>query len=129
MKDQIVLQERKYIWKNNMGLFVSSHGASGGIFTVWNSHQFHLVASKGALHWMLIKLEHISSGNHFTIINVYVPNQYHDKLECWGSLLELSETESMDNLIIVGDFNTAIYHWEKRGVPLSEIPPMNIYKT
>jgi hypothetical protein len=42
----------------------------------------------------------------FTIINVYMPKNYLEKDECWGSLLGLANGNLPQNLIIVGDYNT-----------------------
>jgi hypothetical protein len=42
----------------------------------------------------------------YSIINVYMPNTYLEKLECWGPLQDLATENSPQNLIIVGDFNT-----------------------
>jgi len=114
MKDQAILQECKHIWKNSMGLSIISWGASGGIYTLWKPHQFQLVASKDSLHSMLLKLLHLSSRKNFIIVNVYMPNQYQEKIICWRSLLEMMESKSIDNLIIVGEFNTTLHHWENR---------------
>jgi endonuclease/exonuclease/phosphatase family metal-dependent hydrolase len=93
-----------------MGLAVNSRGASGGICTLWQPRQFQLIASEETIHSLLVKLVHINSGKHFTIISIYMPNQYHEKLACWKSLIALSEFETLNNLILVGDFNTTMYH-------------------
>jgi endonuclease/exonuclease/phosphatase family metal-dependent hydrolase len=73
------------------------------------------VASKESLHWLSVKLTHLLSSKHFIIVNVYLPNQHREKMDCWRSLLEMSKSESVENIIIVGDFNTTLHHWEKRG--------------
>jgi exonuclease III len=51
----------------------------------------------------------------YSIINVYMPNNYLEKVECWRSLQDLANENSPQNLIIVGDFNTTRGLKEKRG--------------
>jgi endonuclease/exonuclease/phosphatase family metal-dependent hydrolase len=46
------------------------------------------------------------SGMLYSIINVYMPNNYTKKFECWQSLLDLATENPPRNLIIAGDFNT-----------------------
>jgi exonuclease III len=41
MKDSSVLQERRYFWKNNTEIAVSSRGASGGLCTLWSRNSFN----------------------------------------------------------------------------------------
>jgi hypothetical protein len=50
----------------------------------------------------------------FSIINVYIPNNY-KKIECWQSLLDLAKENPPQNLIIARDFNTTRASKEKRG--------------
>jgi hypothetical protein len=52
-------------------------------------------------------------GKPYIVINVYVPNKYHEKRECRRSLLSFSKEYSLDNFIFAGDFNSTIHHGEK----------------
>jgi hypothetical protein len=49
---------------------------------------------------MMASLSRKSTGKIFTIINVYMPNNYLEKVECWGSLLDLANGNLPQNLII-----------------------------
>jgi hypothetical protein len=43
-------------------------------------------------HWIMVKLVHLPSGMLFHIFNVYIPNNYWEKSECWDSLLGIGES-------------------------------------
>jgi hypothetical protein len=63
----------------------------------------------------MVKLVHLSSGMSYHIFNVYMPNNYWEKVECWDSLLGLGDSRFTQNCIIAGDFNTTMHLREKRG--------------
>jgi hypothetical protein len=63
----------------------------------------------------MVKLSKISSGMIFSIINVYMPNNYWEKVECWGSLLDLANGNLFQNFIIAREFNITRCLREKRG--------------
>jgi endonuclease/exonuclease/phosphatase family metal-dependent hydrolase len=68
-----------------------------------------------AENWLLVKLSMISSGMFIYVINVYMPNNYREKLDCWDSLLSLENGDFSHNCILAGDFNITRTLKEKRG--------------
>jgi len=63
----------------------------------------------------MVNLLKKDSGMQYSIINVYMPNNYIEKNECWQSLFDLANENPPIYLIIVGDFNTTRGTKEKRG--------------
>jgi hypothetical protein len=63
----------------------------------------------------MVSLTRKATGMVYSIINVYMPNNYMEKIECWQSLQDLATENPPQNLIIVGDFNTTRGLKEKRG--------------
>jgi len=64
--------------------------------------------------WILVKIIHLPSNNFFHLFNVYIPNNYNEKLECLNSLTGIQDLNYGVNNIIVGDFNTTLHQKEKR---------------
>lgn len=114
MKGKDVLLEMQKIWKTSIGAAISARGASGGICTLWNPKIFHLDSKYEVAHWLMTKLVHLPSGKAFPIINVYMPNNYWEKVECWESLMSIRDIRFQQNCIIVADFNTTMHLNEKR---------------
>jgi endonuclease/exonuclease/phosphatase family metal-dependent hydrolase len=94
---------------------VSSRGASGRIKIIWKMEDFDLQAQMQTQFWLMVNLLNKVTGMLFSIINVYIPNNYNEKIECWQSLIDLAKENPPQNLIIVGDFNTTRASKEKRG--------------
>jgi exonuclease III len=115
MKGKESLLEMQQLWRTSTGATISARGASGGICTLWNLEIFQLDKSHEATHWLMVKLVHLPSGKIFPIINVYMPNNYWEKAECWESLLGIRDIGFHQNCIIVGDFNTTMHLSEKGG--------------
>jgi hypothetical protein len=65
---------------------------------------------------------HLPTGKILPIINVYMHNNYWEKLDCWDSLLGISESGFHQNCIITRDFNIAINLKEKRGGSIIRYP-------
>jgi len=51
-----------------------------------------------------------------------MPNNHHEKIQCWKSLLGLQNLSTYSRFIIVGDFNTTLHPKEKRGGSLVRDP-------
>jgi exonuclease III len=109
------LREMKQIWKTSSGTTLNARGASGGICTMWNTHLYREEQIVESTHWTLVKLKHLQSGIIYPICNVYMPNNYWEKRECWDSLMKIKELGAQDNCIIAGDFNTTLHQGEKKG--------------
>jgi exonuclease III len=109
------LREMKQIWKTSSGTTLNARGASGGICTVWNTQFFREEQTVESTHWSLVKLKHLQSGITYPICNVYMPNNYWEKRECWESLMKIKELGAQNNCIIAGDFNTTLHQGGKKG--------------
>jgi exonuclease III len=122
LREDCVLQDSKPFWKPSTGKEISSRGASGGICTLWNSQRFILADFQQSQHWFLTKLWNNTSRKSVSIINVYVPNLYQEKLDCWRSLFNIVEDYSNNEVILSCDFNTTLYPWENKGGSLVQDP-------
>jgi hypothetical protein len=63
----------------------------------------------------MVQLKHLPSGIIYPIFNVYIPNNYWEKVECWESLLGIKDVGFQQNCIMAGDFNTTLHINEKNG--------------
>jgi hypothetical protein len=106
------------IWKASDGVALNARGVSGGICTTWNTTVFREDQRLESTHWVLVHLKHLPSGIIYPIFNVYMPNNYWEKIECWESLMRVKEVGLHQNCIIVGDFNTTLHQGEKKEVLL-----------
>ena len=52
-------------WKDNKCVSINSRGASGGIYTVWDSNKFQIMDMLQSQHWIYIGLVIIESNMHF----------------------------------------------------------------
>jgi exonuclease III len=91
MREQETLKDLQKIWNNCDGRAVSSRGASGGIKILWKMEDFDLQAQMQTQFWLMVNLLNKVSGMLFSIINVYIPNNYNEKIECWQSLIDLAK--------------------------------------
>jgi hypothetical protein len=107
--------------KKNKGVVIGARGASGGLCTLWNTDHFQLEEIHQALNWIMVNLLHLPSGMNYHIVNIYMPNNYWEKVDCWNSLLNLASVDPLPNLILEGDFNITRHLKEKRGAPLFDI--------
>jgi len=114
MKDNEVLQASSFMWKSSQGKAISSRGASGGIYTLWNFHLFEIEDWESESNWILVSLRHQPTGKLFSIINIYMPSINRDKDMCWNSLFSLQNRIRPSLFIFVGDFNTTLHSCEKR---------------
>jgi exonuclease III len=109
------LREMKQIWNPGSGAAISARGASGGICTVWNAQTFKEEQRVDSNHWTLVKLKHLQIGITYPICNVYMPNNFWEKKDCWETLMKIKELDAQENCIIAGDFNTTMHQREKKG--------------
>jgi exonuclease III len=99
LRDTEILLEMQKNWKKSKGSTISARGASGGLCTLWNSELFLLDEIFQETNWIMVKLIHLASGKIYHIVNIYMPNNYWEKVECWNSLLSLASTDPLPNLI------------------------------
>jgi exonuclease III len=115
MEEIVALESAKKALKNNNGLALSSTGASGDILTLWDEKLWQLEVSFRAKHWILTILRNKDFDSKYSFINVYMPNQYSEKLDCWSSLFALKDSIDLNTVIVGGDFNTHLNQGEKKG--------------
>ena len=115
MQGTYALREMQQIWKESDGATLNARGALGGICTIWNTTVFREEHRLESTHWVLVHLKNLPPGIIYPIFNVYMPNNYWEKIECWESLMKIKETGIHNNFIIVGDFNTTLNQGGKKG--------------
>eukprot|EP00253_Pinus_taeda_P019808 PITA_19808 len=101
--------------KNFSGTSSDSRGASGGITVMWNNQHWDCKSSFLNQNWLRINLSHKDESCDLIIYNVYIPNQYREKEQCWKELKEDMDNEQNPNIILAGDFNLVLHANEKRG--------------
>jgi exonuclease III len=79
------------------------------------SNIFSLHSWQSTMHWIKTSLLHLPTGKILTVINVYMPTIYQEKIDCWSSLQNLQDSLELKDLIIVGDLNTTLHPKEKKG--------------
>jgi exonuclease III len=113
--DLETLNDLQKNWNYCDGRVVSSIGASGGIRIFWKRANFDLQSQVQTQFWIRVNLLNKISGMLYSIINVYILNNYNEKIECWQSLIDLDNGSPLQNLIITGDFKTTRAAMQKRG--------------
>ena len=88
LEETAFLQTSKKFWKKKGATALSSRGASGGIGTLWDERKFEAMAIKNNTHWILTVLKQKDTNSLVSIINIYAPNSYGEKINCWNLLRE-----------------------------------------
>eukprot|EP00253_Pinus_taeda_P025196 PITA_25196 len=101
--------------KNFSGASNNSRGASGGITTMWNNQYWDCKSTIINQNWLRTNLSSKEENWDLIIYNVYIPNHYREKEQCWKDLKENIENEQNPNIILAGDFNLVLHANEKRG--------------
>ena len=114
LEETAFLQTSKKIWKKKGVAALSSRGASGGIGTLWDERKFEAIVIKNSTHWILTVLKHKDTNSLVSLINLYAPNSYSEKIECWNLLRE-ERNNLQGNVILAGDLNLILSQNEKRG--------------
>jgi hypothetical protein len=125
-----LLKKEKKIFKATGGATASSQGASSDIETLWDEQIWTPEVIMETQIWLLIVLKNKDNNNNISIVNVYMPNSYKDKMATCNSLSELRNSIDLSSYIIGGDLNTHINPGEKkRGVAKSETLFLKIFPT
>jgi len=90
-------------------------GASRGICTIWKKGISELIQKKTNQHWIITDLKKISTRERYRVINIYAPNHYKDKEQCWASLKEILQENQAGKVILGGDLNMVRSIEEKFG--------------
>ncbi len=94
--------------------FISAVGASGGIFTGWNSRFFTCIEVLVRNFSLTLRLKHHPSGSLFYITNVYGPPGREGKEDFCVELASLKR-DCRGPWIVCGDFNLTRNQNERRG--------------
>ena len=101
--------------KNYEDVALESTGESGGISTIWDKRKWELMTQKTSRHWIRIELRNLITKEQYRIINVYSPNHYREKEQCWKLVKEEIAEKESGNLILGGDLNLIRNTEEKFG--------------
>jgi exonuclease III len=115
MDSSSLLEATKKVYNTTGGAVVSSHGASGGITTLWNEQIWTSEVILETQSWLLTVLKNKDNNSIIYVVNVYMPNSYKDKMATWNSLSELRNSIDPSSCIIGGDFNTHLSPGKKKG--------------
>jgi hypothetical protein len=115
MEDFAALEQAKKALRTSEGIAISSTGASGGILTLRDSQIWGEEVTFCANYWILTVLNYKDTSLKFYLINIYMPNRYSDKIECWYSLFAIQESLDMSSIKVGDDLNTYLYQSEKKG--------------
>jgi len=108
-------------WKKEEGIVVSARGASGGLATLWSENTFDVLNSFAKQHWIFTELTHKKFGLNFSLFNIYTPNQYKEKRECWGTIVDFLDVYTPPHIILAGELNIILKANEKKEVSLEMI--------
>jgi len=101
--------------KNYEEVALEATGASGGINTIWDKRKWELMTQKISRHWIRTELRNPNTKEQYSIINVYSPNHYREKEQCWKSVKEEIAERQSGHLILGGDLNLIRNTKEKFG--------------
>eukprot|EP00253_Pinus_taeda_P010539 PITA_10539 len=114
-KNQNEMQKIIDAQRHFSGVISSSRGASGGIVTMWNNQNWDCNSTIYNQNWIRTNLNSKEENCDLIIYNVYIPNHYREKEQCWKELKENIDNEQTSNIILAGDFNLILHANEKRG--------------
>ena len=121
MEEVAFLQVSIKFWKKRGRAAISSRGASGGIGTLWDDRKFEVVDVKYNSCWILTLLRQKDTNTIVRIFNIYAPNSYIEKINCWNLLRE-ERSNQRGNVVMAGDMNVILSQDEKRGSSLIKDP-------
>eukprot|EP00253_Pinus_taeda_P018186 PITA_18186 len=112
-EQDFLLQTQRF--KSYTGIAKGSDGASGGIGTLWNKNKWEIINSQLCNWWIKTDLKNKNTQEVYFIYNIYAPNHYRDKINCWNSLE--TDLSSIHNswIILGGDMNIIRQVEEKYG--------------
>eukprot|EP00253_Pinus_taeda_P022073 PITA_22073 len=98
-----------------LGICNDSRGASGGVAIMWSSHLWDCKSFSLNQNWLKVNLVQKDKSCDIIVYNVYIPNQFREKEQCWEELKEDMDKEQNPNVILAGDLNLVLHANEKRG--------------
>lgn len=100
-------------------------GALGGICTISKKGIWELIQKKTYQHWIITDLKKISTRERYRVINIYAPNHYKDKEQCWATLKETLQENQAGKVILGGNLNMIRSIEEKFGGNYQTYPSKN----
>lgn len=82
---------------------------------MWSSHLWDCKSFSLNQNWLKINLVKKDESCDIIVYNVYIPNQFREKEQCWEELREDMDKEQNTNVILAGDLNLILHANEKRG--------------
>ena len=89
----LVLSKTK--WKLNNGITISARGTCGDLETIWMEYKYTLLSSFTSQNWIYTELLCSASKITLSLFNMHVPVNHMEKKECWTSLSNFLETQSL----------------------------------
>ena len=114
MEDKYFLQASKVFWKRGQGTAMSTRGASGGLGTFWDTSEYDLLEEETCMHWIFTRVLHKESDQQVSHFNMYVPDLFYKKRDCWDSIKYFLSSHHPENIIVEGDLNITLSQAEKR---------------
>lgn len=111
------------------GQTCEARGASGGITTMCNKNTWICISKTINPHWIKVILESQEKQKQIVIYNIYTPNHFRDKEQCWDTLQEDIQAEDNRNIILGGDLNLILHANEKKEAYLHMIQIEQGWKT
>ena len=106
----------------NNGIVISARGTCGGLDTIWSVDKFTMLSSFASQHWIFLELQCSVSKISIALFDLYLPVNHVEKKECWLSLSNFLDTNSLRNIIVVGDLNIIFDPSEKKEVGQVKTP-------
>ena len=122
MEEATFLHVSPKFWKKRGKAAISLRGASGGIRTLWDDKKFEAVDIKYSPNWILTLLRQKDTNTLVRIFNIYAPNSYDDKKNCWNLLREERSNQQGNVILGGGILTSSSARTKKEGVPWLETP-------
>jgi len=96
--------------------FQPSAGASGGIFTSWDTQEVEVWSSFSFDHVLAVSGRFLKTGEEFVLFNIYAPCDVSRQQRLWNHLSLRVGALSSQNVCVCGDFNAVRCFEERRSV-------------
>ncbi|XP_019451799.1 PREDICTED: uncharacterized protein LOC109353895 [Lupinus angustifolius] len=95
--------------------FIPSVGRSGGILSIWDDLKFSRLSTVRGSGFLAIVGKWLLDSSICCLVNVYSPNQFHQKLVLWEELFVLKQSIGDSRWCVMGDFNVVRDGSERKG--------------
>lgn len=106
---------KDFLWslQEHSWIFSPAIGQSGGLIISWNRMHFSLSSSQVNKSWIWIRGKLSNSSDYINCINIYSPNELHDKKELWRDMSSILSSNEGEPFGIMGDFNSIVSEEER----------------